>query len=180
MKKNIFSVVLASAALFSIASNANAYDGQIDFTGSIVGTTCTINGGTGKNFAVALPPVSSASLAEVGSWAGRTPFEIKLTDCTPAAGSVRTLFETGPTINTATGRLIVDGGAGAATNVEIGLLNSSFAHIAAGAADGLQNTDTLSIASGSATLGFYAQYESKGNATPGAANSRVQYTIVYQ
>lgn len=178
MKKYIAPIMLVGISAFSVVSIANAADGQIDFTGSVVGNTCTINGGTGQNFAVNLPPVSTATLADPGSWAGRTPFQIKLTNCTPASGSVRALFEAGPTVNQQTGRLIVD--AKGAKNVEIGLLNSSYGKIVAGAANGSQNTDVLNIESGAATMNFVAQYESLGGATPGAANSRVQYTIVYQ
>lgn len=178
MKKNIISVALATACAFSLMSTANAADGLIDFTGSVVGNTCKINGGTGQNFTVNLPPVSAATLATAGSWAGRTPFQIKLTDCTPATGKVHALFELGPTINTTTGRLIVD--AGGAEKVEIGLLNSAFQPIVAGAADGSQNTEILDIDNGNATMNFVAQYESLGGAKPGAANSRVHYTIIYQ
>jgi len=178
MKKILLSTAIAAASLGMVAMSAHAADGQIDFNGSITGTTCTINGGTGQNFSVTLPAVSTATLATAGSWAGRTPVPLNLTNCTPATGTAHVYLEPGPTINTATGRLIVD--AGGATNVEIGLLNKNFADIVAGAADGSQNTDVVDIGSGSADLSFYAQYVSLGGATAGAADSRVQYTIVYQ
>lgn len=178
MKKNVLSIALATVSAFSIMSTANAADGQIDFTGSVVGNTCTINGGTGQNFTVNLPPVSAATLATAGSWAGRTPFQIKLTNCTPESGKVHALFEAGPTINSKTGLLIVD--PNGAEKVEIGLLNSAYEPIVAGAADGSQNTEVLDIDSGSATMNFVAQYESLGGAKPGSANSRVHYTIIYQ
>lgn len=178
MKKSAFYPALtAIATLVLAAPAAHAYDGQIDFTGSLVGTTCTINGGT-PSFTVPMPPVSTTSLATAGSWAGRTPFSINLTDCDPDTGNVSVYFEPGATVNPNTGRLIVDSGAGAATNVEIGLLNSDLTTITAGAAN--QNSQVVSINSGSATLNYYSQYVSLGGATAGMANSRVQYTLTYQ
>ena len=177
MKKILLSTAIAAASLGMVAMSAHAADGQIDFNGTITGTTCTINGGTGQNFSVTLPAVSVATLATAGSWAGRTEVPLNLTNCTPATGTAHVYLEPGPTVNTATGRLMVDD---SARNVEIGLVNKDFADIVAGAADGSQNTDVVDISSGSADLSFYAEYVSLGNATAGAADSRVQYTIVYQ
>lgn len=173
-KASLFPALTAIAGLMLVAPVANAYDGQIDFTGSLVGTTCTINGGA-PNFVVPMPPVSTTSLATAGSWAGRTPFAINLTDCDPDTGNVSVYFEPGATVNPITGRLIVDD---TSRNVEIGLLNSDLTKIAAGAAT--QNSQVVSIDSGSATLNYYSQYESLGGATAGAANSRVQYTLTYE
>ncbi|KVL21197.1 fimbrial protein [Burkholderia sp. MSMB1826] len=180
MTKTIISAALAAASIVAMAPAAHAFDGTIDFTGSIVATTCTINGGgSANNFTVALPPVSTDALKAAGSTAGRTPFQLKLTNYQPDTGKVATFFESGPTINTATGRLMVD--AGGAEGVEIGLLNDSFQHIAAGAAYNSQNSQVVDITGGAATLNYYAQYESLGTALKaGPANSRVQYTMSYQ
>lgn len=178
MNKKMLAVAIVTAALAASVSSAQAGDGTIDFTGSIIGTSCIINGGgSAKDFTVALPAVSAETLKTAGSWAGRTPFQIKLSDCSPLTGKVTTYFEPGPTVNNGTGRLTVDR---AGANVEIGLLNDKFNHIAAGAAPGMQNSQLVDITAGEATLNYFAQYESLGNATPGAANSRVQYTMIYQ
>ncbi len=64
--------------------------------------------------------------------------------------------------------------------MQIGLLNSDFSPIKAGFADASQNSKVVTIASGSATLPYYAQYVATGAATAGAANSSVMYTIAYQ
>nr|WP_232447340.1 fimbrial protein [Burkholderia ubonensis] len=178
VKRKHISTLLIAGSIVTIAPAAHAADGLIDFVGSLTAATCKINGGTGQNFTVNLPPVSTSALATAGSWAGRQPFSIKLSECAPDTGTVSAYLEPGPTVNSKTGRLQVD--SGGAKNVEIGLLNSKFEHIAAGAALGSQNVDKVSIDSGSATLDFYAQYESLGSATAGAAKSRVNYTIVYQ
>jgi major type 1 subunit fimbrin (pilin) len=175
--KLISAVIFASAAMAS--QFACASDGTITFTGNVTAQTCTISGnGTTNNFTVALPSVSSSSLAAAGQTAGRTAFNIALTACTPATGTVHTYFEPGATTDLTTGNLIV--ATGGATNVEIGLLNSDFTPIKAGAADASQNSESVSIAAGSATLNYYAQYTATGAATAGKANSSVTYTLSYQ
>ena len=168
------------AGLLAVAPFAHANDGTIEFTGMVTALTCTINGGSGgENFTVPLPPVSTSSLAAVGSSAGRTPFAITLTDCTPDNGQVATFFEPGATVDPNTNQLMVD--AGGATNVQLRLLNSDYSKILAGAAMGTQNSVPVSIDGGNATLNYFVEYAQEGasGATPGAANSRIQYTLVY-
>jgi major type 1 subunit fimbrin (pilin) len=176
--KLISAAILASAAMAS--QFAAAADGTITFEGAITAQTCTINGnGSGSNnFAVKLPTVSSSTLATAGQTAGRTPFSIALTNCTPSSGNVHTFVESGPTIDTTTGNLILN--PGGATNVQIALQNSDFTNIRAGAADASQNSKSVAITSGNATLNYYAQYIATGPATAGAANASVMYTMAYQ
>lgn len=175
--------ILVAAALTCIATQgAFAADGTITFNGSVTAQTCTINGnGTGaKDLTVALPTVSTSTLASAGNTAGRTPFNIALTACTPKSGNVHTFFEAGPTINPSTGNLVV--ASGGASNVEIQLLNvSDQSAIKLGSADASQNSKAVAInSSGAATLQYYAQYYATGSATAGAANSSVMYTLSYQ
>lgn len=168
---------LAIAAAATASSFAHAADGMITITGSLTAQTCTINGGT-KNFTVALPKVSASSLATAGNTAGRTPFTIALTSCSPTTGTVHTYFEAGPTTDTASGRLIVD--AGGASNVQISLLNGADqSAIKAGSPNATQNSKPVGINSGAATLQYYAEYYATGKATAGAANTRVMYTLAY-
>lgn len=184
-KTSLLPAVAAVAGLIAIAPAAHAVDGKIEFTGSITALTCTINGGgANNNFSVALPPVSTSSLAAVGSTAGRTPFAITLTNCslTGPSHAVTTYFEPGDTVDPVTGQLIVD--AGGAQNVQLRLLNSGDnSKIVAGSANGSQNSTPVDLdASGNATLNYfveYAQYGASG-ATVGAANSRVFYTLTYE
>lgn len=181
MNKKTFSYAMAAAfSVVAFASSVQAADGTIDFTGIVNGQTCTINGGgAGKNFSVALPPVSTSALATAGEWAGRTQFSIKLTDCVPDSGLVSTRFESGPTVNLGSGSLIIDTALGA-KNVEIGLLNSDYSKIMVGAPEASQNSKSVSMTAGTATLNYFAQYEATGVSEPGAANTRVQYTMIYQ
>ncbi|MET3228981.1 UNVERIFIED_ORG: major type 1 subunit fimbrin (pilin) [Burkholderia sp. 1263] len=176
MKKTLLSSAFAAAALIALTGPAHAADGQIDFAGSVIASTCVIDAGV-TNKTVGLPAVAATTLATAGSSAGRTPFDIQLSACDQDI-SVAAVFEPGATVNPATGRLIVD--AGGATNVEIGLLNNDFGHIQLGAAESAQGSQRVDITDGAATLQYYAQYESLGGATAGAANSRVQYTLSYE
>ncbi|WP_454724663.1 MULTISPECIES: fimbrial protein [Cupriavidus] len=179
MKKTIFATAIAAAAAAAaFAPAANAADGTIEFTGNVVATTCTINGGgAANNLTVALPPVSASALAEPGATAGRTPFAIKLSGCQGSSTKVATTFEAGSTVNAA-GRLAVD--AGGASGVDIRLLNASQGVIKAGAAQAEQNSPAVDLESGGATLNYFAEYMATSTVSAGAANSRVQYSLVYQ
>jgi len=180
MKSNLLSaLVLASTAM--AAQVASATDGTITFNGQITAQTCTINGnGTGaKDFLVTLPTVSTSALAAAGQTAGRTPFSIALSACTPDSGNVHTYFEPGVTTDADTGNLKLD--AGGASFVQIGLLNEDFTPIKAGFSESAQNSKPVAIAGGSATLSYFAEYVATGAAAgAGTANSSVMYTLVYQ
>jgi len=179
MKTKLVSTMI-TAGIALASHGAFAADGTITFNGNITAQTCTINGnGSGaKDFTVTLPTVSTSTLASAGQTAGRTPFNIALTNCTPGTGNVHTFFEPGPTTDATTGNLILN--AGGATKVQLGLLNSDFSAIKSGFADASQNSKPVAITSGGATLSYYVQYVATGAATAGAAKSSVLYTIAYQ
>ncbi|TNY26547.1 fimbrial protein [Fulvimonas soli] len=179
------STLVATGALLASPMAARAADGTITFNGDITGQTCDINGnGTGgKDFTVTLPTVSKSTLAAAGSWAGRTPFTIALSHCSPATGNVATYFEPGASVDLTTGQLIVDGGANAATNVQLALLNGDTSQIRVGATTGgadSSGSKSVALSNGAATLNYYVQYVAhNGAATEGSVTSRVNYTIVY-
>ena len=174
MNRKLLSACLLTGMAFS--QQAFAADGTITFTGQIYANTCTINGG-GNNFTVSLPSaVSSSQLDIAGKTAGRTAFQIALTNC-PAATNVHTFYEPGPTTN-GLGRLVNTAGGGA-TNVEIQLLNDDATVIKAGLADSLQNSKPVALSANAATLSYFAEYYAIGAATAGAVTSSVAYTIVY-
>ena len=180
MKKTLLSTLLAAASLIALAPVAHAADGTITFTGQITAQTCTIAGNGGSNnFTVTLPTVSVSSLATAGATAGRTPFSIALSNCTPNTGNVSTYFEAGPTIDTATGQLL--NASGTAKQVEVGLLNSDSSAIMLGAAQASQNSEVVALTSGAATLNYSSQYVATGGAaTAGTVNTTVMYSMTYQ
>uniref|UniRef100_UPI00316ACBCC fimbrial protein n=1 Tax=Comamonas composti TaxID=408558 RepID=UPI00316ACBCC len=167
--------------MISISPFAAAADGNIAIAGNVTAQTCVINGNNSNNkdFSVTLPTVTTSQLLSTGQTAGRVAFDIKLSSCTPASGNVHTFFEPGPTVDMATGNLILaTGGAG---NVQIGLLNDDLSVIKIGAADTAQNSKAAAIsAAGTATLPYHAQYVATGASTAGVANTSVMYSLVYQ
>ncbi|KVV49209.1 pilus assembly protein FimA [Burkholderia territorii] len=188
-KMNIGNIARAAAvlALAVAAAPAMAADGEIAFNGKVLSTTCTIGAGGGatgnKNLTVKLPNVSANSLANAGDVAGRTPFSIQLSGCTGDSTKVSTVFESGSTVDSASGRLnLVSAGEGdtVASNVQINLLNDAQDPIKAGLAGSQQNSQVVELKDGGATLNYFAEYYATGKATAGSANSRVQYSLDYQ
>ncbi len=179
MKKTILSSLLLVVAVAPIA--AQAADGTITFNGNITGQTCTINGNT-PNFTVTMPTVSTSALSSAGQQAGIVTDSIKinLTNCNPASGGARAFFESGPTVDAATRRLTNATGAGFATNVQVGVINSDGTDVAVGAAAGAQNTQFVPVTSGAATLVYGSKYVATAAATAGRVNTSVQYSIEYQ
>jgi major type 1 subunit fimbrin (pilin) len=177
MKKILVSAALA-ALLGTAAFSAGAVDGTITFNGKVNSNTCTINAGTGPSFAVTLPTVGASALGTTaGTVAGTTPFNIALSACS-ATGTVKAYFEPGSTIN-ANGRLSNTATTGAATGVDLQVLNNSQAAINLNTQ---ANTTTATIASNAATLNYYVQYYNTAAAAVGAGTvtSTVNYTIQYQ
>lgn len=191
MKHYRTSILAASVLLAALSPAASAYDGTITFTGRITSNTCTISGnGGGTDFTVALPPVSASTLGTAGNIAGRTPFNIQLTGCTPDTGDVAVYFEPGATVDLATGRLTntavttpaAEGteAVTAATNVQIGVLNADLTNIAVGSAFASQNSQQVAITGGTAVMQYYAQYVATGGAaTLGVFTSALTYSVVY-
>ncbi|MFP3507504.1 fimbrial protein [Burkholderia sp. SIMBA_062] len=176
------SMILAAAGL-AAASAAHASDGTITFTGSIIASTCKVSNGSGGAIPVALPKIGTNTLAAAGTTAGRTPFSVMLEGCTSGGANptkVGVVFESGSNVNQSTGRLTLDGGADAASNVEISVLNDKQSPIKIGAM-GDQGGQLVDIAAdGKATLNYFAEYYATAAATAGQANSKVQYSLTYQ
>lgn len=181
MKKIL--LVAAAAAGIAAASPAFAVDGTINFSGSVTGTTCRINGVTTgpASISVTLPNVSTTSLSTVGATAGYTPFAISLSQCA-ANTKATTYFEQGGNIDSATGNL-KNTASGGAANVQIQLLNGDNTAITLnGATTTLQNSKQITTnASGVGTLNYVAQYIAPtGSAGAGTVTSSVTFTMQYQ
>ncbi|AXF21794.1 fimbrial protein [Burkholderia pyrrocinia] len=175
---SIAALTVAMAAALPAVSHAA--DGQITINGKIGSQTCTINGNDsgGTNFTVQLPKVATSSLAVGGSTAGRTPFNIALTNCTPNSGNVYTHFEPGTTVNSTTGQLV--NAQGTAKNVEVGVLNGND-HSQIGIGKAAENSTAVALSNGAATLPYQAQYVAMGGAaSAGTVNTSVLYSIMYQ
>ena len=173
--------IAALAIALALPASASAADGTLRFEGSVIAPTCVLtNGPTPADIRVKLPAVAVSALSAAGQTAGRTPFFIRVADCDAATAQVQTYFEPGPTINTSSNNLSLQGGAGNAGNVELQLLNADHSQVLLGNPLGLQNTQSVAVESGGAALRYYAQYVATGAATAGAANSSVTFTMIYQ
>jgi len=192
MNKTLLTTALiAGLSIAALASPAaQATDGTISITGSIVSNTCKVGSGSPNNIAVARPGVSTSAFGAAGSVAGSTGFSISVSGCGTGATptKVTTYFEAGPTIDTTTGNL-ANQSTGGATGVEVRLLNGPGSTVAAvnspivlGSAAATQNSGTFALTSGGATLNYYAEYYQTAAALPGAGafTSSVQYSMVYQ
>jgi major type 1 subunit fimbrin (pilin) len=173
MKKAALAAVVAAAMVPAFASAA---DLTINFTGTIIAQTCTVNGGN-SSLNVAMPTIGAAQFKQAGDVAGTTPFQVQLTNCPSGVTQVRGLFELGPNVNTSTGDLkIAAATTGKATNVEIRLLDSTASKVRA---DGGQ-TPPVAVSSGNATISMYSQYVATANSvTAGKTDTSVGFTIAY-
>lgn len=178
MKQALF---LVAAGLLSTPLVANAADGTIYFSGSVVSPGCVVAARSmPAEINVTLPPVATSTLDEAGRTAGRTPFFITVAGCDADATQLRTYFEPGPTVNLNSNNLLLEAGADAATNVELQILNADLSKVRLGAPSELQNSQPVTTADGEASIRYYAEYVATGEATAGVANSSVMFTLVYR
>ena len=173
--------VCAALAVVTSAGSAFASDGTITVVGEVVDTTCSIQvDNATRDATVVLPTVASAQLASTGETAGATPFNIALSGCTgDTLQNAKAYFEPGASVNMETGRLKLEVGTGKATELEVEILNSDYSPIHAGAAADNQNDVPVDISSGNGVLNYAARYFATGRATPGAVQTRVEYTVTY-
>ncbi|MFX1762717.1 fimbrial protein [Paraburkholderia sp. A1RI-2L] len=182
MKKIAVPLIVAAMGLAaSVAHAAPASNGGVlTINGQLTSNTCDVSGnGQGNNFTVTLPTLSASELAAAGSTAGSTGFNIALTNCTPDTGKVHTFWEYGA--NTLPDGNLLNNGT--ATNVEVQLVDYNGAQkpIDVSKVDGSQNSQSVSIASGKASLQYAAQYISPtGNASAGSVTTNVTYSMAYE
>lgn len=170
-------ILFAACALLALPLASNASDGEVRITGTITANTCNITTGAAGLHTVTLPTVMASALNAAGKTAGRTPFTVELASCSPESGNVALYFEPGANTDMASGRL---NNTGAATGVQVGLLNGSMVPIELNQSTALlQKSQTVSIASGSATLNYFAEYYATGAAGVGDVITSTFFSIVY-
>ena len=180
-KSNLCLTLAAAAALSLLAPAAQAFDGQIEFTGQVITQTCAPVSGVGSSQTVALADVTAVELASA-EYVKQKTFQISLTGCTPSSGGVAVTFNA-PTggVDTDSGQLIIDSGTDKAQNVQIRLFNSAGDKIMVGGDEASQNLKYVNIdAAGTATLDYSAAYVKTGMPVAGQVTSRAEYTVVYE
>lgn len=179
MKKIL--TIASALALGGFATQAFAYDGTINFTGTISNVTCTLAVSGTTPGTITLPTVTQSALKAAGDTAGTTQFSIKLSACTgtPTPTEAAAWFETGAEVNAA-GRLLTTVGGTSTDTLSIALYNmGSATPIAIG--QGSSSGSQFPITSGSATLNYQAKYYAEKTGVPaGAVQAKVNYTIQYQ
>ncbi|USW93243.1 type 1 fimbrial protein [Pseudomonas proteolytica] len=171
--------VLVSATASSVAL---ASDGKIDFNGELKAETCkvAVNGASGANgTTVTLPTISTASLTTAGQVAGQTGFNIELSDCSAAIKTAAAFFESGGSVDPASGNL--KNVSGSASKVQLQLVDATNGQaIKAGNTVQVTSTSRVDVANTSAILPYAVQYFAQAAATPGTVVSSVTYSINYQ
>jgi major type 1 subunit fimbrin (pilin) len=185
--KKLHILGLAISAALCIPMAAQASDGAITFTGELTDQTCTVNGGAGKDFNVALPKISTTLLKVLGDTAGATNFAINVTQCSASILGYTAYFEASQNINVVDGKLVNTKPSGA-LNVEIELLNQantsvinlSKASTFQGVTAGTFTAGTVTPATfGVGTSNFIARYYATGVTTAGLVTSSITYSLVY-
>jgi major type 1 subunit fimbrin (pilin) len=177
MRHDILPLILLILPLTVSAAGS----GNINFSGKLSSVTCnaSINGG-GNNATVKLPAVQASSLAAAGNYAGQTGFTVSISGCN-RGGNIRAYFESGATVDSASGRLNNTATSGAASAVQLELLDGAQGYTPVYAGNSNQNDGGFTpIAGATITLPYAVRYYATGAAGAGAVTSSVTYSIIYK
>ncbi|MFC0228573.1 fimbrial protein [Serratia aquatilis] len=180
--KKLAIVASLVAAFGSIGMAQAASTGTITFEGELTATTCdVIVDGQTADAKVVLPTVSINQLAGPAQTAGRTGFNMALSNCSGALETASAFFEAGTSVDLVTGRL--KNMNGTAENVSLQLRDESSANetvIKAGSQSQILGTTYKDITSGSANLPYAVEYYAEDATLAGTVRSNVVYSIQYQ
>ncbi|MEP7185102.1 MAG: fimbrial protein [Rhodanobacter sp.] len=177
MNKTLLSAALITGFAAFVPQIASASDGTIAINGQVNAATCTVAVTGTSGSTVTLPTVATTVLATSGNTAGQTAFSVGLTGCSSGVTKAATYFEAGPTVNAA-GRL--NNSTSGAANVNVQLVNSDgTTPIVIGSAAPSSGVGSFAVASGSATLNYFARYYATGAAGAGAVSTSVTFSMVY-
>jgi major type 1 subunit fimbrin (pilin) len=177
----IFSMLgLVASSSFAAAPTAADQGGKIDFVGKIQDATCTIDAAD-TDMTVTLPTVGAKSLGSAGATTGSTSFVIKVKDCPTTVKKIAAHFEAKLNMDPATLNLKQTATTGAATNVQVQLIDvvtgKQIPVGSTGSSFDLTTDATSKLGVGQMT--YAAQYYATGAATSGVVASQTQYTLAY-
>lgn len=183
MKK--LTIVASLVAVFGSAGLTQAAStGTITFNGELTATTCdVIVDGQAADATVTLPTIGTNQLTAATQTAGRTGFNMALSNCAGTLKTVSAFFEAGSSVDLVTGHLKNMGGT--ASNVSLQLRDGSSstqAVIEAGNQNQRLNTIYVpyDLTAGTANLPYAVEYYADGATTPGTVLSNVVYSIQYK
>lgn len=172
---------LALGLVFSsVAVNVWAADGTIEINGLITAATCKVNAGGNSNINVNLPVISAQSFKAVGDVAGRTPFSIKLSECSEDSKDVSVAFSAAQSnLFNAAGH-IVNQAQDPAANVNIVLFDEQNGGQKLKLAQGVESK-AVKVVNKGAEFNYTAAYVAE-NKTVGAGKVRalMTYDIAYK
>ncbi|EXF95613.1 ferrous iron transporter B [Pseudomonas fluorescens HK44] len=173
MKSNIISLGVLSC-LFA-AGAANAADGTISFTGSVVAAACTVSTQTAAQ-TVNLGTINSSGFTSAGTVAGATRFDITLASCPSTITKTSVKFDGTP--DATDSRLLALTSGQTATGLGIAIYESNGTTLipmqTASASKDLEADAT------STTMTFIAKYMSTAaNVGAGTASASTSFTIAY-
>lgn len=184
MNKSTLAIAF-SAAIFGLASTAaSAIDGNINFNGEVISTSCDINGQTPNGAVdvnVNLQKVTVDALGTPGAVANATPFKIALSGVNCTNGAIASVYfePTSPGIDQSTGAL-KNVAANPAGNVQVQVVNAEN-NSAINLHTGAGNIAPKTIVGNTAEYNYFGQYLAvNGPASAGQVAATVKYSIVYQ
>lgn len=173
--KLISMAVCASALLSILAGTAQAHDGTLNITGIITDNTCIVSPDS-KNFSVQMGNVASKTFYRPGDGTRYEPFAINLEKCGGAASGVTVSF-VGPSDTLNSDLLALNGGAGYATGMGIGIYNPDKSLIPMGKES---EQTKLTPNQAAVKLSFYARYIADGaKVITGTANASATFMLTY-
>ena len=176
--RSIVRSLLAVAVVGSMSSIANAADGTINFTGSILDSACTVNT-TSASQTVNLGMVQRTAFAAAGDVAAATRFDIVLENCPETVKSASVTFD--GVANSADGNILALASDQTAEGVGVALFE----------ADGVTaiplSTQSLPMSLENEgdvnrnVMTFVAKYKAtQAEVVAGTANATSDFTIIYQ
>lgn len=171
-KKIIAAAVLATSAF---ASLANAADGTINFTGTVLATACTVSAASATQ-SVPMGSVSPTAFKAAGDTTLGGPISIVLSSCPAAATKAAIKFD-GTANATNSSLLALTSDTGVATGLGIGVYESNGTTlIPVGTSSASKTLSTTA----STTFNFISKYvATAATVTNGPANSVSNFTVSY-
>lgn len=167
--------IALSVAAIIYTGTGYAADGNINFTGEVIGNACTITGSSGSNVSVELGQVATSSFSKAGDTAAPTKFSIGLSKCT-SVDSAQVSFD-GTQDRTNNNLIKLSTATGAATGVGIGIYEAD----STTAIPLYTKSAPVTVTGGSANFNFVAKYvATSSTVTAGPANASATFTVIYK
>ena len=177
MQKTLLALALVASASFTSAVNAT--NGTINFSGTIINSTCTVDTADASQN-VQLGMVNKSSFIAAGDEALAKPFSIRLSNCqAPAQGLPTSVYAYFGGDNDAVNHKLLANTGGTAVGVGIGIYEHDLNTIIP---VGGQSQPVIISTDGKAELKFVAKYiatAANAGITAGSVQSVSQFSIAY-